>query len=51
VLSVFNNKTATEIATVDIHGYFKKLGLENHLSPSRSNGLLAIVDRIKSLVS
>ena len=51
VLSVFNNKTAKEIATVDIHGYFKKLGLENHLSPSRSNGLLAIVDRIKSLVS
>jgi cysteine desulfurase/selenocysteine lyase len=50
VLLIFNNKTAQEIAAVDIQCYFKKLGLMNHLSPSRNNGLLAIVDRIKCLV-
>jgi cysteine desulfurase/selenocysteine lyase len=49
VLAIFNNKTSKEIAVVDIHSYFKHLGLLNHLSPSRSNGLLAIVDRIKYL--
>ncbi len=51
VLAVFNNKTAKEIAAVDIHSYFNNLGLLNHLSPSRSNGLLAIVDRIKRLAN
>ncbi len=51
VIAIFNNKTAKEIAAVDIHSYFNNLGLLNHLSPSRSNGLLAIVDRIKRLAN
>jgi len=49
VLAAFNGKTKTEIANVDIDGYFSELGLLQQLSPSRGNGLLAIVDKIKSL--
>tara|TARA_R110001592_G_scaffold3350_6_gene18722 strand:+ start:4568 stop:6322 length:1755 start_codon:yes stop_codon:yes gene_type:complete len=49
VLAAFNNKTARQIKSFDINVYFEHLGLMQHLSPSRSNGVLAIVDKIKSL--
>jgi len=49
VLTAYNNKTAKQIEDFDIKGYFSKLGLMQHLSPSRGNGLLAIVDKIKQL--
>jgi len=51
VLAAFNQKTAEQIINFDINGYFSQLGLKQHLSPSRGNGLLAIVDKIKALVS
>ena len=34
-----------------IEDYFESLGIVNHLSPSRNNGLLAIVERVKDLVT
>ncbi|NVP03298.1 SufE family protein, partial [Photobacterium damselae subsp. damselae] len=37
------------IQQFDIDAYFDQLGLINHLSPSRGNGLKAIVEDIKSL--
>lgn len=49
VLAAFNNKTAVQIQAFDIESYFKKLGLIQHLSPSRGNGILAIVDKIKAI--
>lgn len=49
VLAAFNNKTAEQIQAFDIEGYFKTLGLMQHLSPSRGNGILAIVDKIKDI--
>lgn len=49
VLAAFNNKTAAQIQAFDIQGYFETLGLMQHLSPSRGNGVLAIVEKIKSL--
>ncbi|GAA5140257.1 SufS family cysteine desulfurase [Thalassotalea piscium] len=51
VLLAFNGKSAAEILNFDINNYFSQLGLLKHLSPSRGNGLLAIVDKIKSIVS
>ena len=48
VLAALNNKTAEEIITFNIEEYFQQLGLIKHLSPSRGNGLLAIVKKIKS---
>jgi len=49
VFSALNNKTALQIHKFDINDYFTKLGLLQHLSPSRGNGLLAIVEKIKIL--
>ncbi len=46
VVAAFDDKTIAEIFTVDIQHYFSQLGLEQHLSPSRNNGLLAIVSKI-----
>ncbi|WP_057831740.1 SufS family cysteine desulfurase [Colwellia sp. TT2012] len=49
VLSALNHKTAQQIHKVNINKYFETMGLMQHLSPSRGNGLLAIVDKIKLL--
>jgi cysteine desulfurase/selenocysteine lyase len=49
VLAAFNNKTAVQIQLFDINSYFEKLGLMQHLSPSRGNGVLAIVEKIKKI--
>jgi cysteine desulfurase/selenocysteine lyase len=51
VLAAFNDKTAAQIQAFDIESYFKTLGLMQHLSPSRGNGILAIVDKIKMSVT
>lgn len=51
VLAAFNGKTAQQIKLFDIKAYFEKLGLIQHLSPSRGNGVLAIVEKIKELIS
>ena len=49
VLAAYDGKTATEINAFDIDTYFQSLGLIDHLSPSRGNGLKAIVEQIKQL--
>lgn len=49
VFAAFNGKTAKQIASFDVNQYFNTLGLMQHLSPSRGNGILAIVDKIKEL--
>lgn len=51
VLLVLDQKTAQNILAFDIEGYFKDLGLMQHLSPSRGNGLKAIVNKIYQVVS
>ena len=47
LLIIFQHKNSKQIADIDINGIFEQLGLLHHLSPSRANGLLAIVDKIK----
>ena len=49
-LAALNAKTKDEIKAFNIDGYFEKLGLQQHLSPSRSNGLTAIVDKIYNII-
>ena len=44
---LFSNKTGAEIAATDTEAAFKQLGLDQHLSPTRRNGFVAMVDRIK----
>ncbi|WP_167386664.1 SufE family protein [Aeromonas cavernicola] len=47
VLAALNHQSATAIQAFDMEGYFTELGLEKHLSPSRGNGLRAIVLAIR----
>ena len=43
VLSAYNGRTPAEIAEFDIEAWFAKLDLVSHLSPTRGNGLRAMV--------
>jgi cysteine desulfuration protein SufE len=47
VLAAYNNRTAQEILDFDVDSYFETLGLLQHLSPTRGNGLRAMVARIR----
>lgn len=49
VLAAYNGKTPSEINAFDVNGYFKQLDLESHLSPTRGNGLRAIVAKIQAI--
>jgi cysteine desulfuration protein SufE len=49
LLRVFSGKTAEEIQNIDIEDFFLSLGLKQHLSPNRSNGFFAMVNKIKKL--
>ncbi len=46
VLRVFNGRTPDEIIATELH-FIKKIGLTEHLSPTRTNGLLAVIKQIK----
>lgn len=46
-----NGLTAAELAAVDIADWFAQLGLARQLSPSRSNGLNAVLQRIRALAA
>lgn len=51
VMAAYHDKTAAEILAFDIDGYFQTLDLESHLSPTRGNGLRAIVGRIRNIAA
>ena len=49
VLAAYDEKTPEDILAFDIDGYFTQLDLENHITPTRGNGLRAIVGKIREL--
>lgn len=49
VMAAYDKKTPEDILSFDIQRYFKAIDLVKHLSPTRGNGLLAMVEKIKSL--
>ena len=49
ILTTVENKTAQEIANIDILAIFEQLGLANQISQSRTDGVNAIIARLKSL--
>tara|TARA_B100000287_G_scaffold430519_1_gene485950 strand:- start:1906 stop:2340 length:435 start_codon:yes stop_codon:yes gene_type:complete len=51
VLAAYNHKTPAEIIAFDIDGYFTQIDLIKHLSPTRGNGLRAMVERIKNIAA
>ena len=46
-LSLFSDQTPKRILDTDAIATFRALGLEQHLTPQRSNGVRAMVDRIR----
>ena len=48
VLAVFSGHAATTIVATDAGKVFEELGLSQHLTPQRSNGVKAMVERIKA---
>ena len=47
LIRVINDQSAKEILNADLY-FMEAIGLKEHLSPTRSNGLLAMVKRIKA---
>lgn len=51
VLAAYNDKTPAEVLAFDIDTYFEQLDLLSHLSPTRGNGLRAMVARIREIAA
>ena len=51
LLTMYSGRTLDEVQTLDAESYFAKLGLEAHLSPTRRNGLHAMIQRIRSIAA
>jgi len=47
MLALFSGRRASEIAAIDAEALLRELGLDEHLSPQRANGLRSMVKRIK----
>lgn len=46
LIRVFDNQLPQDIVNADIH-FIEKIGLKQHLSPTRANGLLAMIKQMK----
>ena len=51
LLSFYSGKTANEIVESNVSEYLKQLGLNQHLSPQRRNGLFSMIKRLKLLAA
>ncbi|WP_440056204.1 SufE family protein [Pseudoalteromonas sp. T1lg65] len=48
IISMYSGLTPSQASSVDAYEQFDALGLISHLSPSRGNGVKAIVEKIQS---
>ena len=46
--SLYDGKTPQQALAVDARAVFGELGLEAHLTPQRSNGVRAMIERIRA---
>jgi cysteine desulfuration protein SufE len=51
ILAIYSGRTATEIQQADAWDILKKIGLHDHLTQQRSNGISALISRIKSIAT
>ena len=49
VLAALNDRAPAELLAFDIDGYFERLELLRHISPTRGNGLRAMVEKMRAL--
>jgi cysteine desulfuration protein SufE len=47
-IALFSDRTPEQILAIDAVAAFRALGLEQHLTPQRSNGVRAMVERIRT---
>ena len=47
-LALLSDQPPRQILDIDATGTFRALGLDQHLTPQRSNGVRAMIDRIRS---
>ena len=47
ILALYSGRTARDILAIDAAERLQRLGLDEHLTPQRSNGVRAMVQRIK----
>ena len=48
LFAIYSGKTADDVLGTDGQAIFAELGLKEHLTPQRSNGFTAMVERIRS---
>ena len=48
LLALYSGKSAREILATDALALFDRIGLREHLTPQRSNGLRSMVERIRA---
>ena len=48
LLALYSGKSAQDILAIDAAHLFEELGLRDHLTPQRSNGLRSMVERIRA---
>jgi cysteine desulfuration protein SufE len=48
LFAMYSGKTAKDIVAIDAIALFERMGLREHLTPQRSNGFRAMVERIRS---
>jgi len=46
--ALYSDRTVREILSSDAQAFFRELGLEQHLTPQRSNGVRAMIERIRA---
>jgi cysteine desulfuration protein SufE len=46
-LALYSGRTAREILAIDALDLFRRIGLSEHLTPQRSNGVRSMIDRIR----
>lgn len=48
LLALYSGRSASDIVATDPTAVFERIGLKDHLTPQRSNGLRSMVERIRA---
>ncbi len=48
LIAYYEGRAVEDVASLDVNGYLKRLQLDDHLTPQRSNGLASMVRRIRA---
>ena len=51
IMTVYDGRTPSEILEIEVSPILQQLGLAEHLSPQRSNGLKAMIERIRNIAN